>query len=37
MLEAAKEDFGKVLVASEVRSELSPRFVELLTSGDDYA
>ena len=37
MLEAAKEHFGKVLVASEVRSELSPRFVELLTSGDDYA
>jgi len=37
MLEAAREDFTKILVTTDVHDQLSPRFVTLLRSSDDYA
>jgi len=37
MLEAAREDFRKVLIEPEVHSKLTPQFVELVTSGAEYA
>jgi hypothetical protein len=37
LLEAPREDFTKILVTSEVRAQLSPRFVTLLAPSVDYA
>jgi hypothetical protein len=37
MLEAAREDFRKVLVDADVQSSLSPKFLAILGSGVDYA
>jgi hypothetical protein len=37
MLEAAREDFRKVVVSSDVRVKLAPQFIGLLASTDDYA
>jgi len=37
MLEAAREDFTKILVTTDVHDQLSPRFVTLLRPSVDYA
>ena len=37
MLEAAREDFTKILVTTDLHDQLSPRFVTLLRSSVDYA
>jgi hypothetical protein len=37
MLEAAREDFRKVLVEPDMHSDLAPHFVGIITSGVEYA
>jgi hypothetical protein len=37
MLDAAKEDFRKIVVSSEVREALAPEFLSLLKAHKDYA